>query len=76
MRQERQGLQSTKSTDHDAYYKKIKTKIAQLRKNNPIIPLKDALTKDLINDLFPPSTTPNKKTNNMIFFPLRNIVRI
>ena len=70
LHQERQNLQSTNKAkvEHRKQMEKIKKRITELQKRTkPGQTIADTLKQDINEDHFPPSPTPNVKTNNVCY---------
>ena len=70
--QEAQGLQSTKKIDNDSYIKTIRNNISRLTRGNKGVNIKQLLEEDMEKDAFPPSPTPNVKTNDVCYLLVEN----
>ena len=64
LRQEQQHLQST---DYKNKLREIQEKITRLKNQHPGIPFQQLLQSDSHRDFFPPSDTPNLRTNCVIY---------
>lgn len=70
LNQEQRNLQSTKqgSTDHVTHIKKDKIKYQSIKKNMPHGKLFEyVVNQDILDDTFPLSNSPNKKTNCVMY---------